>query len=44
MKRYIDKMYLSYRHDLDLFKVLLGINLLLLKILVVGVQLMALIH
>jgi hypothetical protein len=27
MKHYIRKMYVSYRQDLDLFKVLLGLNL-----------------
>ena len=39
MKRYIRQMYISYRRQLDLFKVLLGINYLLLKILLVGVAL-----
>lgn len=43
MKRYTD-VYDSYRRDWDLFKVLLGINLLLLKILCVGVHLVMAMH
>jgi hypothetical protein len=44
MKRYIGEMYISYRRDLDLFKVLLGLNLLLLKLLVVWAHLGEFIH
>jgi hypothetical protein len=44
MKRYIQEMYLSYRRDLDLFKVLLGLNLLLLKFFVVWAHLSDAIH
>lgn len=40
MDRYITKMYETYRRDVDRFKVLLGINLLLPKILLVGAQLL----
>lgn len=34
----------SYRQNFDLFKVLLGLNLLLLKLLLVGAQLITLMH
>jgi hypothetical protein len=44
MKRYIDEMYDSYRQNLDLFKVVLGLELLLLKFLVVWVHLEVAIH
>ena len=44
MKRHINEMYVSYRQDYDLFKVLLGLNLLLLKFLVVWAHLGAAIH
>ena len=44
MKHYIHKMYVSYRQDLHLFKVLLGFNLLLLKFLVVWAHLIGAIH
>ena len=44
MKRYIDKMYESYRHEVDLFKVLLGLELLLLKFLVAWAHLVVAIH
>ncbi len=36
MNRYINQMYDTYRRDVDLLKILIGINYLLLKILLVG--------
>jgi hypothetical protein len=39
MNRYIQQMYETYRHNVDLLKVLIGINYLLLKVLLVGVRL-----
>lgn len=39
MKKYIHQMYMTYWRDTDRLKVLLGLSLLLLKILLVGAQL-----
>jgi hypothetical protein len=42
MKRIVDELWVTYRRNMDMFKVLLGINLLLLQLLLIGAKLIVL--